>query len=810
MTLGTLATLIPIAVSAPLVLSIVTFNGDGWVPYPLASNSIGTPYKDFFFPAPPFELWLGRFATLTSDPLLTMHAIGAIWVGIFSLSVFLIARKFTSNGMAFVGAMIGSATWMSNLFDRSGGWNQQYIAMLWLGTALLVEATDRFNSQEERRKGQLAHWPSLTFAALAGLSFAISALVKQSAIPSIVIVIAASALWTLFVGYRRLLEWVKWMFGGLAIGLGVPAVATLVWLTSIGALSGFLVAMSQNGGKNSTAIDQLGTISTDFSQVLSDPSALLVTTAFVVLCVLGLGQVSSRSILRPIVLIGGTALAYLAVVAYKGTTNWTLPLVLLIAAFLYVEMTEGVSIRVRLVLASAGVLASVAYAVAFHGGPGLLAAFTQFQGNNQNTFVDLGLGLVAAALFEAVRVAPHRNARFLHLGTTIAVPSSSQSVFQSSSISSRGTTSCAAALGFAATWGIAVIRPLSGPFVLGIWLSGGVALGVAWMIHVVRMSDLHLPKSISVMLVSWSLVASIGFVAGSYLVPYSWWGYQEPAFSLTRVQPTATYLRDFQLSPQSAAFYDNLTEIFSYLRERLPSSATMVTFPNIPMAVNLSGFEPLPMKCPVVWWDLCPDSYALESLNQVRAAKPDILVWAFPPWEAVRINEEAYRGGKRSILRKWLAWQREAVKDRQYTTIGSVEMPGEPPITGWIVGVYARTHSLRPTTAGTPPYVSYTSPPAYGPVDVSPDTTVRFTFSEAVNVTPASFSLRCLTTASTSTERILFRVSTATGSNTFVLTPEKALPLGGTCTATAVADKISSKSGKSLAFNDQLQFIVGS
>jgi hypothetical protein len=695
-----LAVLIPMAVSAPLVLGVVTFTGDGWVPYPLASSAIGTPYKDFFFPAPPGELWLGRLATLTSDPLLAIHLVGVIWVGIFSLSVFMIARKFTSNGIALVGAMIGSATWISQLFDRSGGWNQQYIAMLWLGAAFLVEATDQLNKRRPAQVEQ-AHpnLPAILLATLAGLCFAISALIKQTAIPSFAIVILGSLLWTLFLGYRRLRDWLKWTGGGLALGLGVPAAATLIWLASIGAVSGFFVAMTKNGGKNSPASVQIQYVLSEFGQVLADPKALFVTSAFVVLCVLGLGRVSTRAILRPIVVIVGSAFAYLAVVSYAGSTNaLALPFALLIAVYLSIEMSDGVDVRIRVLAAMVVVLASVGYAVRYNGGSGALTALTQFQGAaaDQITLIGLGLALVAGALYEAIRVTSSKYSRADRLLAAMEDSSNAGIDPPLSKDSEWPGTSSAAAIGFAATWGIAVIRPLSGPWILGLFVSGGVALGVAWIIHIVRLADLRLPNSISVMLVGWALLISVGFLASSYEVPYAWWGWQEPTFTLHRIYSNSEYLRGFQLNPESADFYNKLNDIFLNLRKRLPSNPTIVTYPNIAIAVNLSGFTPIRMECPVLWWDLCPDDYAIESLNQMKAEKPDVLVWEFPSSYAIVTNEDAYRGGKKSALRKWGAWENEVVKNGTYTLIGTVTEPGSQPLTGWLVGVYARTDALTP------------------------------------------------------------------------------------------------------------------
>ncbi len=106
-------------------------------------------------------------------------------------------------------------------------------------------------------------------------------------------------------------------------------------------------------------------------------------------------------------------------------------------------------------------------------------------------------------------------------------------------------------------------------------------------------------------------------------------------------------------------------------------------------------------------------------------------------------------------------------------------------------------------TTDVAPTVTSTTP-ANSATNVSPSTTVVFTFSKAVNITGGSaFTLQC-----PSGTPVAFTVAPAAPGNstTFTLTPSASLPVTTTCTATAVASQISDAAGTNLAANDTITF----
>jgi methionine-rich copper-binding protein CopC len=125
-------------------------------------------------------------------------------------------------------------------------------------------------------------------------------------------------------------------------------------------------------------------------------------------------------------------------------------------------------------------------------------------------------------------------------------------------------------------------------------------------------------------------------------------------------------------------------------------------------------------------------------------------------------------------------------------------------ITDTANGLHPTADYVFSFTVDTPPTVTGTSP-VDGATSVPVNSTVTFTFNEAVNVTATAFTLECPTGTPTP-----FTLTPAPpgGATTFTLTPSADLPAGTVCTATAVASQIADASGTHLAADDAISFTV--
>ena len=103
-----------------------------------------------------------------------------------------------------------------------------------------------------------------------------------------------------------------------------------------------------------------------------------------------------------------------------------------------------------------------------------------------------------------------------------------------------------------------------------------------------------------------------------------------------------------------------------------------------------------------------------------------------------------------------------------------------------------------------PPVVTGASP-ANNATNVSPSSTVSFTFSKPVNVTGSAFTLQC---PSGTPEAFTVAPAPPGGATTFTLTPSANLPADTTCTATAVAAQIADLAGTKMAADVTIGFGV--
>jgi hypothetical protein len=66
--------------------------------------------------------------------------------------------------------------------------------------------------------------------------------------------------------------------------------------------------------------------------------------------------------------------------------------------------------------------------------------------------------------------------------------------------------------------------------------------------------------------------------------------------------------------------------------------------------------EIYPTRCPVIWWDICPESSAIENFNQLKSSPPLVVVWTFESDNNIVSNENGWRTGKSTVskIQTWL------------------------------------------------------------------------------------------------------------------------------------------------------------
>jgi hypothetical protein len=623
----------------PLYLSTVPVVVDGFVPFPLINGS-QKPYTDYFWPAPPLTIWKAHFCNLFPDPLLVWHLIGIGYVLIFALSVYVICRQFSGIFASVLGSIFASALNLSYPLERSGGWNQGYFAYLWAATAFMcLLMRDQHNAS--RGKSSL-YWISV------GVFSALSILEKQTAFLSIAMLFIGVFIYLQRRPFEENQRNLKTNFKysiGVLLGLGS---LTLLWLSLNGSITNAINDIAKGGGKQVGIVDTVSTILSDFERIVSQPVCWLIVSVLVLKkqkhFLLNSESASFARFSKNSVNLVTAGAFFFFLSTYDLATHFALVSALVLYLGLQLNYWESAKMQmfgsVLLVLA---IFSCVVAILAKSSKPGFARVVSLTPSD--------ALLVCSAVMGVFFLLYQLNSAKYL-----------------------SGITGLS----------LLIVIPLSGPPTA--WVFTGV-LGVLIATAVQQAAPLFQKSWKTIGICSGVALCSLALLIQAFLVPFSWWGWHEPSFSLERNTPSIRYLRNFRLHPNVANFYQELSRMVDVATAK-SSGKTILSYPNIPIAVNLSSLQSVNMRCPILFWDLCPDDYALQSLEQLKVQYPDVVVWLRPSDMAVQSHESRYRNGEEAALRDWTNWLSEQVDSGKLVKVGSVWTPGTQPFSNWPVEVY--------------------------------------------------------------------------------------------------------------------------
>ena len=154
-------------------------------------------------------------------------------------------------------------------------------------------------------------------------------------------------------------------------------------------------------------------------------------------------------------------------------------------------------------------------------------------------------------------------------------------------------------------------------------------------------------------LIPWNIGASAMQIQN----PYSWYQLDELPLDSERLSPIAPRLSSFSLSTTSANDYNLLYQGVTDAQNLTQGKQTEIYFGsrNLGLA-SMFDVEVYPTRCPVLWWDICPELSAIENFNQLKSRPPLVVVWTFESDMNIVSNENGWRTGKSAIskIQTWL------------------------------------------------------------------------------------------------------------------------------------------------------------
>lgn len=679
--------------SAPL-LAVALFVGpqlmtypvmDGWSAFPLGSADY-LPYRDYFYPVTPLTFAEARFFGLFPLPLLASRLVLLVLPALLAWSVTSLTRSFVSRRIGFVLATFVAASLALLRLEPLAGWNTQFFVYTSVGVALLERSLSHDGSD---RVGERPSRGALAFGALAGLAFTFAMMAKQTTLITVVVILVGLFLW-LGIRFGAAARRRSLAILGTVLVAPTVAVATLaVYLFSRHAFGAFVSNMLSGGGKNPQLTKGLAAVWNEIYAYVANPRSMATVLALVIILLVARRDLRRDPTgLAPTTLFVATAfLAYLALdvtLSHHGlrpdyvvlaAAGCALTVVLPGRRRAVIPFTRR-ALSTRLVLAVVG-LPLVAGALSMLGDlPGYLASLASVQYGWVSFAVLSSILLGYLMLSDRARPAPasphaQRAQRFPE-GRAIAVALAVLAALGSlvNVLSSGGTLYLQFFIPSLAVY-LAVLAQ---------WISRGLGRRP------------FLPPLVAAVCVS-----TLAFVGAVVATPYSWFGWQEQSLlSGPRTWASSGYLRGIALSPGSAAVYQQLADAERDAAELSGAGDPRVfTFPNVPAAASLTDLRPYGgLPCVVLWFDVCPNAMAEDSLEQFTRDPAEVIVWTDPPEDITRSHETNFIRG-RSALRDWIGYRNAEVLARRWVVVDTVPVTESSP-NRWPITVYARVTDAPP------------------------------------------------------------------------------------------------------------------
>ena len=181
-------------------------------------------------------------------------------------------------------------------------------------------------------------------------------------------------------------------------------------------------------------------------------------------------------------------------------------------------------------------------------------------------------------------------------------------------------------------------------------------------------------------------------------IPYSWQGWAEPPISQKNIRSTVKGLEGIQMPVSVNRTFRSITDsIHEYCQE----GDKVFQFANIPL-FNVLTEKEIPTYVPITWFDVCPDTLAVQVARQLYADPPFMVIWHNMNTINWKVVEQVFRGGQRCGQREILKFYHDVVQ-KEYTMLYDAPNHRDGSIELWVRDTSRHSHTKQ-----TPPYAHET------------------------------------------------------------------------------------------------------
>jgi hypothetical protein len=629
---------------------------DGWYVGLTRATKSAVLYKDVYFPFPPGTYFFeGYLPSLFKNPMFGEQVIHSISWMLLSLFFYLILRYIFPN----IIAAVVSITVLSIYFSQPGNIISGYFELMYLfffaGAALLLWSTEG-----EKR----LHHSLLFFGTLC---LAISVTVKQTALLPVLLVI----FYYLKLKWKLRKDVLPINFGLIFAGVCIPCAVVLTWAIKNQTFFQMIQSML-GGGKDVGGLSVITTAGSNMLPNISVASALFLLAVFIILQLKNQGYVFNVATL---------ILSWCAFMQFSGFgpfDQWQqspiLGFYLVASVFWLVHMVsqqhsdrlktrptesfDSNSLLVATLLLSMSAFLGICV-TRLRGSSGNLSPNLQAWFSDLSALISNNLVICGAVSVAGLYIATKFN-------ITLFLKSYEQKRIKIAS-------------GFFLTSTIAfyIMNSFAGGIGVEVFaINIALVLGIFLYSVQTRHGNSALIAFVLAFLIPWTVSASVFHVNH----PYSWFGITEKALNTPRKTPKAPGLSSFSLSVQSADDYDLLYDGVIAAGEIINKDRISVLLG--PRNIGLSSMfnlETYALHCPILWWDMCPEKYALGDYEQIQHSPPSLVIWSFEPQSTITSNENGWRRQSTSAVGMIQSWLSQKIGNGYYRVLSETHKQVDVP-----------------------------------------------------------------------------------------------------------------------------------
>jgi hypothetical protein len=605
----------------------------GFFPYWSKLSETSTVYKDFFYPFPPISLIIdGAIPRLFPNIAVAEQTLQAIkWLLIVSLLFFILRKLDFSPLSAFIGVTIAA----TGYYVSPGNITAGYLELVWL--FLLAATFFALCGFKSNKKSEY-------FLLVSGLFLSFASLTKQTAIVPSIAVLATIVLIEIVKPSKSSMK----QAGLLLLGFALP----IVFFMFVGLLQGnlheALLNIFSGGGKNPFSSDKWIYWLLDGLGIKSPKIPLLLIAGGLLLLVLRKKIEITASVNY---LLAGTSLTLLqlGILGFSGLdpiqgivqgkmVSWLIFFFIVLASFAFVFDYFDLQIKRKVIF---GVLPLFACIVIIIG-----TKIPSFDGDlslwvfNYPTYLNQVGGLTTIALF------------FLAISQIDKFNKGYSKEFKNFTLL------------FAVSFGFAAMNSLSAGLGIETWLLT-IALAVSYFSKVIE-ENLRSKLALIPILISVLLIILPMSIAQS-IRPYEWWGIAEDSLDSVHKDVNLPGFEGFILGENTAKQY---SQIALALQSNEQGEAVLLG-PNLAGLLGevFDNVNQVNLECPILWWDLCPETMAQADLNALIKNPPNLIVWNVAPEFVIHGHETNFLNGKKSAQRSIQQWVKQQAKSGDYRIV---------------------------------------------------------------------------------------------------------------------------------------------